>query len=169
MAGILIPTLRTERLILRPLALGDASTLQITLNDPDVWQYFPLPRVPDLKRTQSYIEGQLAHWNEYDLGHWAVEETDHNLIGWCGLQFLSETDETEVAYCLGKAYWGKGYATEAARASLDYGMQKLLIQEIVGLTHLANKASQNVLLKIGMKLVDTRRYFGMECLRFRIP
>ena len=169
MAGFIIPTLRTDRLILRPLALDDTSPLQIALDDPKVWRYFPLSQVPDLKRTQSYIEGQLSHWNEYGLGHWAVEETDHTLIGWCGLQFLSDTVETEVAYCLGKPFWGKGYATEAAKASLDFGFQELPIKEIIGLTHLANKASQNVLMKIGMKFVDTRRYFGMECYRFRIP
>ena len=167
MAGSSIPTLRTERLILRPLTLDDSANLQGVLDDPDVWRYFPLPSVPTLERTQSYIEGQITHWADYGLGHWALEGNGQELIGWCGLQFLPDTNETEVAYCLGKPFWGKGFATEAARASLDYGLETLKAKEIIGLTHIANKASQNVLRKIGMKYVDTKVYFGMECFRFR--
>ena len=90
-------------------------------------------------------------------------------MGWGGLQFLPETNETEVAYCLGKPFWGQGYATEAARESLAYGFHTLQLKEIIGLTHVENKASQNVLLKIGLHLVDRKTYFGMECFRFRVP
>jgi RimJ/RimL family protein N-acetyltransferase len=90
-------------------------------------------------------------------------------MGWCGLQFLPDSNETEVAYCLGRPFWGLGYATEAARESLEYGLKELNLKEIIGLTHIQNKASQNVLLKIGLHFVDRRTYFGMECLRFRVP
>jgi ribosomal-protein-alanine N-acetyltransferase len=138
------------------------------LDDPDVWRYFPNTEVPSLERTKTYIEGQLAHWEEHAFGHWAVKVKDKMLIGWCGLQFLPETNEIEVAYCLGKEHWGKGYATEAARASLNYGTSDLGFKEIVGLTHVENKASQHVLQKIGLKFIDRKVYFGMECFRFRI-
>jgi ribosomal-protein-alanine N-acetyltransferase len=162
------PSLATDRLTLRPLAQEDATALQLVLNDPDVWLYFPRTEVPTLVRTKTYIEGQIAHWDEYGFGHWAIDAKDEGLIGWCGLQFLPDTNETEVAYCLGKRHWGKGFATEAARASLNFGITNLRIKEIVGLTHLENKASQHVLQKIGLKFVDRKFYFGMECLRFRI-
>jgi RimJ/RimL family protein N-acetyltransferase len=162
------PSLVMERLILRPLSQQDAVSLQRVLDDPEVWQYFPRTEVPSLERTKIYIEGQIAHWDEYGFGHWALEEKDGSLVGWCGLQFLPESDETEVAYCLGKAYWGKGFATEAARASLNYGISTLGIKEIIGLTHVDNKASQHVLEKIGLKFVDQKNYFGMDCFRFRI-
>jgi RimJ/RimL family protein N-acetyltransferase len=163
-----IPSLVTDRLTLRPLSQEDASALQLVLDDPDVWRYFPRTEVPTLARTKTYIEGQHAHWDEYGFGHWAIDAIDEGLIGWCGLQFLPDTEETEVAYCLGKAYWGKGFATEAARASLNFGTTNLRIKEIVGLTHVENQASQHVLQKIGLKFVDRKFYFGMECLRFRI-
>jgi ribosomal-protein-alanine N-acetyltransferase len=163
------PTLHTPRLTLRPLSLDDTEALHHVLNDPDVWKYFPLPETPSLVRTRTYIQGQLDHWAEYSLGHWALEDDNHILMGWCGLQFLPDTNETEVAYCLGKPFWGKGYATEAARESLDYGFNKLHLKEIIGLTHVENKASQNVLLKIGLHFVDRKMYFTMECFRFRAP
>jgi [ribosomal protein S5]-alanine N-acetyltransferase len=168
MGDVSYPRLTTERLILRPLSIRDAEVMQNVLNDPEVWHYFPRTEVPTLERTQTYIEGQLAHWNEHGYGHWAIESIDHNLIGWCGLQFLPETDETEVAYCLGKDHWRKGFATEAARASLSFGIKTLRIKEIVGLTHTENIASQRVLQKIGLKFIDRKIYFGMDCYRFRI-
>jgi [ribosomal protein S5]-alanine N-acetyltransferase len=168
MAVKIIPSLVTNRLILRPFSQEDATVLQLVLDDPDVWRYFPRTEVPTLSRTKTYIEGQLAHWEEYGYGHWAIITGDKVLIGWCGLQFLPDTHETEVAYCLGRDFWGKGIATEAARASLDFGMIDLGIKEIVGLTHVENKASQHVLQKIGLKFVERKTYFGMECFRFRI-
>ncbi len=168
MGDVFYPTLTTERLILRPLSIQDAVTLQHVLDDQEIWLYFPRTEVPTFERTQIYIEGQLAHWDEYGFGHWAVECIDHTLIGWCGLQFLPDTDETEVAYCLGKEHWRKGFATEAAWASLNFGLKTLGIKEIVGLTHTENTASQHVLQKIGLKFIDQKIYFGMDCFRFRI-
>ena len=168
MAEVLIPTLVSQRLILKPLVHQDVEALYNALDDPDVWKYFPLPVPPSLDRTSSYINGQLDHWTTYGLGHWALEDKNHTLLGWCGLQFLPETSETEVAYCLGKPHWGKGYATESAKASLDYALATLEKKEIIGLTHVENKASQNVLKKIGLQFVDRKQYFGMDCFRFRI-
>jgi len=168
MVETIYPTLTTERLVLRPLMMEAAAALQHVLDAPEVWRYFPRPEVPSLERTQTYIEGQLAHWAEYGFGHWALQDKGGTLIGWCGLQFLSETNETEVAYCLGMDHWGKGFATEAARASLDFGTQTLGKKEIVGLTHTENFASQNVLKKIGLRYIDRKVYFGMDCFRFRL-
>lgn len=163
------PTLFTSRLILRPLSLDDADALHQVLNDRDVWRYFPLPEIPSRARTQTYIQGQLHHWAEYSFGHWALEDKNQILMGWGGLQFLPETNETEVAYCLGKPFWGQGYATEAARESLAYGFHTLHLNEIIGLTHVDNKASQKVLLKVGLHFVDRKTYFGMDCFRYRTP
>jgi [ribosomal protein S5]-alanine N-acetyltransferase len=167
MVSQVYPTLITERLKLRPLQLKDAATMQQTLKDRDVWRYFPLSEIPSLKKTQTYIEGQLEHWAAHGFGHWALENGSHDLLGWCGLQFLPETNETEVAYCLGKPFWGKGYATEAARASLNYGTITLSIKEIIGLTHIDNIPSQNVLLKIDLRFLDRKTYFGMDCFRYK--
>ncbi len=168
MAAKTPPSLSTERLLLRPFLHPDSATLYHVLNHPDVWRYFPRTAVPTLEQTSTYIKGQFEHWDEYGLGHWALEDKNQTLLGWCGLQFLPDTNETEVAYCLGKAHWGKGYATEAARASLEYGIFTLEKKEIIGLTHIDNRASQNVLLKIGLSFIDQKHYFGMDCCRFRI-
>jgi ribosomal-protein-alanine N-acetyltransferase len=90
------------------------------------------------------------------------------LIGWSGLTFLPETEEVEVAYLLGQAFWGKGLATEAARACVQYGFENVGLESIVGIVHPENIASQRVMEKLGMSFVDQSTYFGMECYRYSI-
>jgi RimJ/RimL family protein N-acetyltransferase len=84
------------------------------------------------------------------------------------LYFLSETNETEVGYLLSRDFWSKGYATESTRASLDYGFTTLGLQEIIGLTHPENTASQRVLQKCNMAFTHRAQYFGMEMARFSV-
>jgi len=94
-----IPTITTARLILRPFTIEDVDPLHHILGEEDVLRYFPNPNPPSRERVQKMIAAQLAHWQEHGFGWWAVELCSrHGLIGWSGLQFLSETKEVEVAY-----------------------------------------------------------------------
>ncbi len=113
-------------------------------------------------------DGSLAR-EPGSAGNSAATGRDNGvLIGWCGLQYLAETDEVEVAYLLGKRYWGCGYATEAAAASLSYGFLTAGLDRIIGLIHPHNHRSRRVLEKIGLRLVDCTAYFGMDVLRFAL-
>jgi len=162
-----IPTLATERLILRPITQDDVDAFLAIMGKAEIMRYFPNPAPMVLERVLRYVNGQIGHWQKYGLGHWAVVlRGSDTLIGWCGLQYLAETDETEVAYCFDQPYWGKGFATEAAQASLDYGFKTAGLKSIVGLTHTQNTASQNVLKKIGLQYVGDYDYFGMLCCKF---
>ena len=159
-----IPTMRTGRLVLRPFTAADAEPLHRLMNDAEVMQYFPGASIPALERVERLVQQQIEHWEEHQLGWWAVTlPATGELIGWNGLQYLPETEEVEVGYLLGKRYWGQGYATEGARVGLDYGFQTLELGRIVGLVHPENAASRRVLLKLGMTLTGPVRYFGMDC------
>ena len=115
------------------------------------------------------ISHQLHHWEEHKLGWWALEPCSENkLIGWSGLQYLPETEEVEVAYLLSRPYWGRGLATEAATACLQYGFEELELERIIGLVHPGNMASQRVIEKLGMSFVDQARYFGIDVYRYVI-
>jgi ribosomal-protein-alanine N-acetyltransferase len=161
------PTLTTARLDLRPFTASDVEPLYLLLQEPDVLRYFPNPSTPPRDRVERIVTHILAHWQEHGFGWWAVHERSRpHLLGWCGLTFLPETGETEVAYCLGKPYWGQGFATEAATASLRFGFDTLALSRIIGLVHPENKASSHVLEKLGMSFVDRSCYFGMELLRY---
>src|SRR5512137_2872803 len=110
-----IPTLTTARLTLRPLSEADAPALLQLLNTGDVLRYFPNPAPADRARVDRLIAHHRNHWAERGLGWWAVERhAPSGLIGCAGLEYLPETGETEVAYLLGRDYWGQGLATEAA-------------------------------------------------------
>jgi len=162
-----IPTLTTPSLTLRPFNKRDAEPLYEILQEKNLLRYYPNPKPPNREKVRKLITQQLDHWEEHGYGWWAVEmRTNKQLIGWCGLQYLPDTEEVEVAYLLSKAYWGRGLATEGARASLQYGFEQLGLECIVGIVHPGNVASQRVLEKAGLTFVEQARYFEMECYRF---
>ncbi|MFM8370468.1 MAG: GNAT family N-acetyltransferase [Chloroflexota bacterium] len=167
MHSIAIPSHITERLILLPFKMADAGILFDIVNEPDIFQFFPSKSAWSLEMCERYINYQTRHWEQIGYGHWAVTlaETDQ-LIGWCGLEFLPDSKETEVGYLLSKPFWNRGYATEAASASVQYGQKTMRLQEIIGLTDPLNLASQRVLEKSGLTFTRKQVYFGMEMLRF---
>jgi len=165
----IIPTIKTERLVLRPFSEEDVGSLYEILEHRDMLRYFPGSQTISIERVQKLISRQLLHWDEHDFGWWAVQTVEtHALVGWSGLTYLPETDEIEIAYLVSKPYWGIGLATEASRVGINYGFEKLGLDLIVGIVHPENLASQRVLEKLGLHFVERSRYFGMDCFRYII-
>ncbi len=161
------PSLHTLRLTLRSLSEADIEPLFVIFSGEEVLRYFPNPNPPTRQRIERFILHQISHWKQFGYGHWAVEQTTMGiLIGWAGLQFLPETGETEVAYLLGRPYWGQGYGTEAARCALEYGFETLGLKQIIALVHPDNQASNHVIEKLGMPFTGRSNYFGMEVNRY---
>lgn len=164
-----IPTIITQHLTLRPLTMNDIEAMFHVFSEQDMLKYFPNPNPPTMERVQKMIENQIQHWEEHGLGWWAVvPQGETEVAGWSGLQYLPETNETEVGYMLSRKFWGRGYSTEGARAGLEFGFKTLDIDQIVGLVHPENIASQRVLLKCGMTFTYQANYFGMEMFRYQI-
>src|SRR5512140_56524 len=110
-----VPLLQTSRLVLRPFTLDDIDTLQKVLSVDGVLRDFPRSTPPDRERAERVVRFQIEHWEKYGYGQWALSfPDDDRFIGWCGLQYLTETNEIEIGYLLGKPFWGKGLATEAS-------------------------------------------------------
>lgn len=165
----LIPTLNTRRLALRPFSLQDTDALYNILCEPGILQYFPNPASPPIEKVRAQIEHQLDHWRRLNCGWWAVViPHSDELLGWCGLQYLPETLETELGYLVKKSQWGKGYATETGKCSLEYGFKTLRVKSIVAIVHPENTASRRVIEKLGFHSARKAEYFGMECLRWEI-
>ncbi len=159
----------TLRLILRAFTDEDIDPLHHILGEKDVLRHLPNTNPPSRDKAQQIVSGQLKHWEDHGYGWWAVElRAESKFIGWCGLRYLPETEEVEVAYLLGKPHWGKGLATEGAQASLRYGFEELGLESIVGIVHPENVASQRVLKKLGLRFVEEAEYFGMDCYRYVI-
>jgi RimJ/RimL family protein N-acetyltransferase len=179
-----IPRIMTERLALEPLMDSDAPGLVRIYQSDGVLRYFPSRPAgsPDeqLARAGRFIAGQQAHWEKYGYGNWGIFEArsaeaasrdgprSGNLIGWVGLQYLPELDQTEVGFLLERLAWGRGFATEAARAALADGFGRVGLTEMIALVHPENAASRRVIEKCGLAYVDTLQLWGMELMRFRI-
>jgi ribosomal-protein-alanine N-acetyltransferase len=166
---MILPTIRTYTFSLRPWTLEDAPALLALMQEAGMFRYFPpSPTLPSLEKAQRYINHHLAHWQQRGYGHWAVVTHAGELAGWNGLEYLPETDETEVAYILGQAYRGRGISTTAARAALEFGFRSAGLTSIIGLVHPENIPSIRVLEKCGLGFIDNKVYFGMEMRRYRI-
>ena len=149
--------IETERLIIRPFKLDDAPAFLELVNDQEVLRYIPLEHMSleDVTRTfeQRIKSYEIDSLEDFDRASTAIcLKGSGKLIGWVGLGRLEiDPSVIEVYYGLGRSYWGRGYATEAARAMLDYGFREWGLDRIVAIILPDNAASGRVLEKIGMK------------------
>ena len=144
--------IETNRLLLRRFTEDDASLLYELNLDPEVIRYTHDP-IADVEHAKQVLhEVMLPQYSLYDHGRWAVHlRSNLEFMGWCGLKYLSETNEVDLGYRLMKKFWGKGYATEAALACIEYGFNTLNLPVIIGRALPGNLASIKVLEKCGMK------------------
>jgi RimJ/RimL family protein N-acetyltransferase len=153
--------LETERLLLRELVEEDARDVYAINSNPNVMRYMGgeailLSPEEALAVLRTRI---LPLYARYGMDRWAVVLRDStSLIGLCGLRYLPKTNEYDLGYRLLESHWGKGYATECARAVLEYGLLKLPGARIVGRAYLENVASIRVLEKIGMQFEGNQPY-----------
>lgn len=161
------PTLQTSRLTLRTLQESDAEALHRIYQTEGVLRYFPNPNPPPIEKIQSFITNQQVHWKRFGYGNWGILlHRESEIIGWAGLQYLPELNKTEVGFLLDRPFWGNGYATEAALASLQYGFTHCNLVSIIALVHADNFASRRVINKCGMVYVDTLPIWGIELMRY---
>src|SRR5690606_31715448 len=143
-------TLETERLILRPLVPEDAEGLFRIVSDPDNVRFLGTISA-SVEQVRSYIESHIAANAPHGLGFCAaVQRSTGDVIGRAGL-FLSNIDgkdEVELAYLFDNAHWGRGYATEAALAIVDYG-DRIGAGRMIAIVHPQNTASIRVAEKSG--------------------
>jgi ribosomal-protein-alanine N-acetyltransferase len=143
--------LETDRLYLREFEISDAPKMYELNLDPDVIRYTGDSSFASLEETEKFMRNYSAY-KDFGYGRWAViRKVDEEILGWCGLKYLPETKETDVGYRFFKKYWGQGYATESALASLEYGFNTLNLPTIVARAMHENLASIKVLEKIGLK------------------
>lgn len=165
-------TLETDRLRLRPLTMGDVDAYYRSISsDADVMRYLPGGGKARMRADSEWVITYfIQHAELHGFGIWAVEEkASGSLIGHAGLEYIPSAHDVEIAYTLAKAAWGQGYATEAARASLQYGFEALNLSAIYGLSFPANIASQRVMQKLGMMLEGiTHRFYNAELTCYKL-
>jgi ribosomal-protein-alanine N-acetyltransferase len=144
-------TIETDRLILRPFTLADVDASYEMNLDARVSKYTGDGGVVSYEETKRRItEHSMADYAKYGYGRWAVElKSEGKFIGFAGLKFLDDMNEVDLGYRLMYDYWGKGIATEAAIACLDYGFNTLKLKRIIAMLLPDNIGSIRVLEKVG--------------------
>jgi ribosomal-protein-alanine N-acetyltransferase len=164
-----IPEIETARLRLRSFTPGDLDELHLVFGDTDVVKYISGGKPRTRAETEKGLLRTIEGFRERGFGLWAVEVKDSGrMIGYCGLIFLDDTSEIEVAYGLAKSHWGKGFATEAARAGLGYGFERLKLERIVAVVNPQNLSSRRVLEKLGMRYAKDVHHYDADLMYYEI-
>jgi len=147
----------TERLMLRKLTEEDVDNIFLLDSNPDVMKYVGVSPITEKEESAKMVDNILNQYKNNGTGRLAVIENESNqFIGWCGIKLL--TDEVngfknvyELGYRFLPKFWGKGYATESAIASLDFGFNQLNADKIYAYADVGNESSNRILTKLGFE------------------
>jgi ribosomal-protein-alanine N-acetyltransferase len=174
------PLITTARLAMRPFSMDDVDELHRLWIDPDVRKFLWDDQVIPLETAVAVVESGVESFLRNGFGFWAIcLKNRAGLIGFSGLRHFTEdgaeSGEVEILYCVAPEQWGKGIATEAAKAVLRYGFVDLKLNRIYAGADPPNAASFRVIEKLGMKFA--RRtvingveavYYAMNCSDYKI-
>lgn len=148
--------IETKRLFIREMMQADYDALCRIMCDEEVMRV-AYESAFSLEEAQNWLNRQFKRYEEYGFGLWAVVLKETNeMIGQCGLtmQGWREKEILEIGYLFQKAYWHKGYATEASIACREYAFSVLKASTVYSIIRNTNTASQNVAVRNGMKMID---------------
>ena len=154
-------TLETARLRLRQFSEADLDAYAVMCADPDVMRYLGTGVTMNRGETWRAIAGMLGHWQLRGYGMWALESRQTGeLVGRAGFINPEGWPGFELGWVLGKAHWGKGYATEAAREAQRYAYEVLKRDRFISLIRHANTPSIKVAERLGSKLAGEVELLG---------
>ncbi|OCQ99163.1 acetyltransferase [Nostoc sp. MBR 210] len=161
----MIPQLKTQRLILRGFCEADLDAYADMCAHPEVMRYIGAGQPLSREESWRNMAMIIGHWQLRGYGLWAVEESQTGeMIGRIGCWQPEGWPGLEIGWSLRRAYWGLGFATEAATAAMNYAFTQLQRSHIISLIHPQNTASVHVAQKLGEKLQGTTEIFGTEVL-----
>lgn len=154
--------IETSRLRLRKLTRDDSEFILRLTNEPSFIQNIGDRNVRNLDDAWGYIEkGPLPMYEKHGFGLLAVEEKETGeRVGMCGLIKRDNLEDVDIGFAFFPQHWGKGYATEAARAVMEHGRRELGVERIVAIVSPHNTASQSVLRKLGLDYERTFSFPG---------
>jgi len=150
--------LETKRLIIRDQIIDDFRFIWEIRNDPEVCQF--TGGVTSFSKDELYDNHvkRCQNKNNKPKEYSVILKATGEYIGYCGFQLCEVLGGIEILYGFLSDYWGKGYGTEATKAVLKYGKERLALDKIYAAVNLSNHASEKVLLKSGMKYVEIIEY-----------
>ena len=161
--------LETPRLLLRKKRIEDAPFLLELNSNPLVIQYTGDVAFKNLKEAENIVGYIMNQYTQNGYGRLLViEKATGNYLGWCGLKYHADSKETDIGYRFLQSEWGKGYATEAAKACIEYGFSNLQLTRIIGNAMKQNVASINVFKKLDMIYFDETLIDSIPSVKYEI-
>ena len=164
--------IETKNLILREFRDTDADGIFKLDSDREVHKYLGNNPIKTLEEAEKIISFFYLQYKERGIGRFAtIEKSSGKFIGWAGLKLnLGEkemlngyTNFIDIGYRFIPSFWGKGYATEASLASIEYGFKNLNYTRIYGAADIENIASNKVLQKIGLNFINEFAFKNVKC------
>jgi [ribosomal protein S5]-alanine N-acetyltransferase len=160
-------SLTSARLQLLPFGRRDVDDLHRVFTEPGVRKYLWDDEVIAWEQTAGIVDKSVASFEANGFGLWAVRVTDEAaLAGFCGFWYFHEPPQLELLYGLSTRYWGKGLATEAARAMIAFGFETLGFERIEASTDAANAASVRVMERAGMRFWKREMTNGLDTIYY---
>lgn len=161
--------IETERLILRPPTNADLDDwASRVFADPEVIRYLPKRKMTPYERAERALRVSNENWTAHGYGGWIIrDKADGQLVGSCDLD-QEELGEVELGYCLAKAYWGKGIATETAQAVVRFAFETLKLERLVAVVVPENIASWRLLENTGFIYKNKAHYYGWDVVYYGI-
>jgi RimJ/RimL family protein N-acetyltransferase len=162
--------IETERLRLRPWEPADLDAFHALYGDPVVMRLVGGGPSRDLDHSRRRLAWMIDHQRQHGYSLWAIaERASGRIVGDCGMVLIEgEGPDVEVAYKLHREAWGRGYATEAAAASVEFAFREAGPTRVLGFTYPENADSQHVLEKIGLRRIEDRQEHGHTLAAFVI-
>jgi len=165
-----IPTLRSERLVLRPPREDDLDASAAMYADPEVMRYLGDGHVFTRQESWRYLAFIVGHWQLRGFGMWSVTlRDDDRMIGRAGFFEPDGWPGFEIGWTFARHAWGHGYATEAALCALRHGREVMRRTEFVSVIHPGNAASIRLAERIGERYLrselvngQSRAIYGMS-------
>ena len=158
--------IETDRLLLRELLPSDDEGMFELDSDPEVHRYLGGHPLKDIEESRKIIASLRQQYIDYGIGRWAmILKATGEFMGWTGLKFCTELRNNHInyydlGYRLIRRYWGKGYASESAVASLEYGFNTMNLPVIYGTADMNNLTSRHILEKSGLRHIETYNHEG---------
>ncbi len=162
--------LETDRLLLREYVEADAEAFFQLNTDLEILRFTSDAPLRDVEHAREVLcEHPIADYRKYAFGRWAcIHKVSGEHLGFTGLKRIEELGEVEIGFRLMRANWGFGFATEAAKACVAYGLNELALKRIIGLVMPDNIASVRVLQKTGLRFSGNVRYRGLQLEKYII-
>ncbi|WP_018755078.1 GNAT family N-acetyltransferase [Paenibacillus terrigena] len=147
-----LPRLETERLILRKMRRSDARDLFAYASNAEMTRYTMWNTHRTLRDSELFLDAIEQRYREGQVTNWGIEyKPNGKFIGTCGfVNWAPEHQRAEIGYALSEEYWNQGIMSEAARAVLQFGFQKMDLNRLEARCNLENMGSERVMQKIGM-------------------